>query len=85
MPFWKLYYHLVWGTKNRQRLLAPEIEPQLYQFITNRALEMDVILYKINGYFDHVHVVAAIPPKHAIATAVKILKGASSHHINDRG
>jgi putative transposase len=46
---------------------------------------MDVFIYKVNGYFDHVHLVAAIPPKHAVATVVKNLKGSSSHFLNDRG
>ena len=85
MSFWKLYYHLVWGTKNRLPLLVPQIEPQLYQFLVDRALEMDVFIYKVNGYLDHVHLVTAIPPKHAVATVVKTLKGSSSHFINDRG
>ncbi len=31
---------------------------------------------------DHTHIVAAIPPKHAIAWVVKTLKGKSSHWIN---
>lgn len=85
MPFWKLYYHLVWGTKNRLPLIVPEGEPQLYQFLIDRALEMDVFVYEVNGYLDHVHLVTAIPPKHAVAYVTKTLKGSSSHYINDRG
>ena len=27
MAFWRLYYHVVWATKNREPLITPEIEP----------------------------------------------------------
>ncbi len=84
MAFWKLYYHLVWSTKNRQPFITAQIEPHLYAFLVSRAAEMNVFVYQVNGMQEHVHVVAAIPPKHAIATVVKNLKGASSHFINDR-
>ncbi|NET60965.1 MAG: IS200/IS605 family transposase, partial [Symploca sp. SIO2E6] len=30
MALWRLYYHLVWGTKERQPLITPELEPKLY-------------------------------------------------------
>ena len=85
MAFWKLYYHLVWATKYRRPFLTPEIEKHLFPLMIQRAADMDVFVYAINGWWDHLHVVAAIPPKHAISNVVKDLKGASSHFINARG
>ncbi len=85
MAFWKLYYHLVWGTKNKQPFIVPEIEHRLYSFLVARAAEMDVFVYQVNGWLDHIHLVLAIPPKHAVSYVVKILKGSSSHYINDHG
>jgi putative transposase len=38
--------------------------------------------FAINGWFDHLHLIVAIPPKIAIADVVKPIKGASSHSIN---
>jgi REP element-mobilizing transposase RayT len=29
MAFWRLYYHLVWATKNREHLIQPEIEKRV--------------------------------------------------------
>jgi len=40
-------------------------------------------VYVINGWTDHVHMIVAIPPKLSVADAVKNLKGASSHYINN--
>ena len=84
MAFWKLYYHLVWGTKNRRPFIAPIVEAQLYPLLVERAAEIGVFVYVVNGWWDHVHLVAAIPPKLAISDVIKDLKGASSHFINTR-
>jgi REP element-mobilizing transposase RayT len=85
MPFWRLYYHLVWSTKNREHFISPAVEDRLYAYIVNKAAELDVRVYAINGWFDHVHLVVSVPPKHAIASVVKRLKGASAHNLNHAG
>jgi REP element-mobilizing transposase RayT len=85
MPFWRLYYHLTWATKNREHLIQPEVEGRLYGYIVNKAAELGVYVYAINGWHDHVHLVAAIPPKHAVADVVKRLKGVSSPDLNHAG
>jgi putative transposase len=48
----------------------------------HKAAEQGVTVYAVNGYVDHIHVVAAIPPKHAVADGVKNLKGAGSRDLN---
>ena len=84
MPFWRLYYHLVWGTKHREPLIVPHIESQLYSYLAHKAGELGIYIYQVNGWLDHVHLILAIPPKLSISDAVKNLKGASSRFINDR-
>jgi REP element-mobilizing transposase RayT len=82
MSFWRLYYHLIWSTKNREQFIQPEIEKRLYAYLVNKAAELGVYVYAINGWYDHIHLVASIPPKHAVADVVKTLKGASAHDLN---
>ena len=82
MAFWRLYYHLVWATKNREPLIKPEIEKRLYAYIVHKASELECFVYAINGWYDHLHLIIAIPPKYAVADVVKRLKGASSHDLN---
>jgi hypothetical protein len=36
----------------------------------------------LNGWTDHIHLVAAIPPELAVSNYVKLIKGASSHYVN---
>lgn len=85
MPFWRTYYHLVWATKNREPLIQPEIEPRLHSYLVNKAYELGIQVYAINGWLEHVHLVASIPPKHAVAYVVKRLKGASAFDLNQAG
>ena len=84
MSFWRTYYHIVWATKNREALITPRNEPRLYAYIVNKAAELGVYVYALNGWTDHIHVVAAVPPKEAVAHVVKTLKGASSHDLNQQ-
>ena len=37
MPYWKLYYHFIWGTKNRLPLIDSTLEPELYRAIAAKA------------------------------------------------
>jgi putative transposase len=85
MPFWRLYYHLVWATKNREQLIQPEIEAWLHAHVVRKAAELSVYVYAINSWYNHIHLVVSIPPKHAVAYVVKRLKGASAHDINQAG
>jgi putative transposase len=57
MPYWQLYYHIVWATKNRLPLLIPEAEPLIFSFIQNKALDLEATVYALNGSLDHVHLV----------------------------
>lgn len=36
MTFWRLYYHLVWATKDREYLIQSEMEDRLRSYIVNK-------------------------------------------------
>ncbi len=82
MPFWRLYYHLVWATKNREHLIVPGVKDPLYRYIRHKAAEMGVHVLAVGGWFDHVHLLVSVPPRHALADVVGRLKGASAHEMN---
>lgn len=85
MSFWRTYYHLVWATRNREHLITPEVESRLYPYLISKAGELGIYVYGLGGWYDHMHVVGSIAPKLAVAQAVKHLKGASSHFLNQTG
>ncbi len=81
---WQLYYHVVWSTKNRLALIDPVWEKDLYGYIKGKATALECVPHAIGGIENHVHVVISIPPKLCVATLIGQLKGASSHHINQK-
>lgn len=82
MPYWKLYYHFIWGTKNRMPLIDPAIEPELHRAIAAKVKDMGGFVHAIGGIEDHVHLAVSIPPKIAPAEFIGDVKGNSSHYVN---
>ena len=84
MPYWRLFYHVVWATKHRLDLIDPAWEQDLFGYIRGKATALECIPHAIGVMSDHIHVAISIPPKLAVATLIGRLKGSSSHHINER-
>ena len=85
MPYWQLFYHIVWSTKDRLPLLTPEVEPIIYGFLRGKAIGLGATLFALNGIADHVHMVAAIPPKIAAAKFIGQVKAVASTKFNKSG
>jgi putative transposase len=81
MPYWRLYYHLIWPTKDRAPLIPTEIEDSLFRIIVDKSEQLRAYIFAVNGMPDHVHVTAAVPPSIALSEYVRQLKGASSHFM----
>jgi putative transposase len=82
MPYWKLYYHFIWGTKNRLPLIDSTLEPELYRAIAAKVKDLGGFVHGIGGVEDHVHLGVSIPPKLAPAKFIGDVKGNSSHYVN---
>lgn len=82
MSYWRLFYHFVWTTKNREPLLTPEIELRVHGFLRNEAEKLRAPLCFVNGMSDHVHVCTSMRPVLSPADVAKQLKGASSRWIS---
>jgi putative transposase len=82
MALWRLYYHFVWATKERQPLITPNREAELYRYIIAKADALSCIVHAIGGIEDHIHLVVSIPPTLSIADFVKQIKGSSAHRLN---
>ncbi len=82
MPFWQLFYHLVWTTKGRAPIITPQYESLIYGLIARKATALGGKVFAVGGIEDHVHLVVSIPPSISVATFVGQVKGASSAQIN---
>jgi putative transposase len=82
MTYWRLHYHFIWATYNREPTLRPEHEKIFYGVLYKKAEEMGLKIHAGGNIEDHAHVVLSIPPILAVAECVRQLKGASAFAIN---
>jgi putative transposase len=73
-----LHAHLVFTTKRRGRVLAPQHLDRLRQIFDRVCAEFDVELREFNGESNHVHLLVNYPPKVRLSELVNSLKGVSS-------
>ncbi len=85
MPYWRLFYHIVWSTKDRLPLLTPEVESVIYGFLRSKAIGLGATIFALNGTADHVHMVAAIAPTIAVAKFIGQIKAVASTKFNKLG
>ena len=83
MVYWRLFYHLVWGTKNREDLLSSAIEEELKTHLAEKAKALGCLVHAVGVMPDHVHVVGSVPPAQALSDPVGRLKGGSAHYFNN--
>ena len=76
------YFHLVFSTKDRRRLILPEWEPRLHSYLGGIIKGMDAIPLKINGIEDHVHSLVRLKSKHRLDYFLRDLKGDSSEWVH---
>ena len=81
MALWRLYYHLVWATRERLPLIASDCEHSLYEYIVGKAGELECVIHAIGGTENHLHLVASIPPKLAVAQFASQIKGSCAHRL----
>jgi putative transposase len=82
MTYWRLHYHLIWATFEREPSLTPEREKIFYGVLYGKDKELDLKIHAAGNVEDHVHIVLSIPPKLAVADCARHLKGASAYAIN---
>jgi putative transposase len=82
MPYWRLFYHFVWGTKGREPATRQEWQGSLHNAIAAKATDLGALVHGVGGTEDHVHLVASVPPRVALSVFVGQVKGSSSHFVN---
>ena len=85
MGYSKVYIHLVWTTSRRQPLLTKNIRGKIFKHIKQNAKLKGILVDHIGGYSDHVHCLVVLSCDQSMSKVVQLLKGESSHWINQLG
>jgi putative transposase len=80
----RCWLHLVWATLERKPLLTKTATAKLSEFLTSYAKEKGIYMRINYVNSDHVHALIDLPVNRPIEEALQLLKGGSSHWINEQ-
>lgn len=79
----ELYYHFVWRTKGRLKLITADLEAPVWNKIKAKAEEFGGYPIEVGGIEDHVHLLISTPPNVLLSEFIGKVKGSVSHFVND--
>ena len=79
-----LHVHLVFSTKNRAPLIAPDRAERLHRYLGGIARTADCPALVIGGMPDHVHLLVGLSRELAVSEIVRDLKANSSRWVREQ-
>ena len=79
------YIHIIFSTKNHQKLIDRSVESELFAYIGGCCNELECKPIKVGGYLDHVHILCKLSKKVTIVELMKKVKSLSSKWIKSKG
>jgi putative transposase len=76
-------YHCVFSTKERAKLITPELQERLWPYMGGIARDNGMTALAIGGIEDHAHILLSLPPTLALAKAIQLVKGNSSKWLHE--
>ncbi len=81
----KIWIHFIWSTHNReQSLIDKEFRKELSSHLKTYSREKGIFLKQNYVNPEHVHALINLPTKISIEETMRLLKGESSHWVNER-
>jgi REP element-mobilizing transposase RayT len=81
----RILIHLVFSTKNRERVLTPAIQTELHPYIAGTLDNIECPSLQVGGVEDHVHLFFGLSRTRTIAEVVERVKTSSSKWIKSKG
>ncbi len=79
----RLYVHIIFGTKQRQRSIKREWASRLYEYIAGVLRKQGCHLILGGGTEDHVHLLVSLSREESLSYVVRDVKSASSGWIHE--
>ena len=80
----KIYVHLVFSTKNRERVLADDIRDRLHSYMGGTLNGMGCIPLEINSEPDHIHLLFVLTRTKAFSDVVGKLKTSVTEWLHEQ-
>ena len=78
-----LHYHIVFSTKDRLPIIAPDWRPRLHAILGGAIRNLGGVALEVGGVADHVHILAGLKATHCVADVLRDLKKGSSAWVHD--
>ena len=78
---WECKYHVVFIPKCRRKTIYTQLRPHLGEVFKRLAQQKESRIEEGHLMSDHVHMLIAIPLKHAVSQVVGYIKGKSAIHL----
>ncbi len=82
MAYVKIWVHVVWTTKNRERILTKPIRKLLFAHIRDNAKSKNIYLDFIGGHLEHIHCLISLNADQTIAKTIQLIKGEAAFWFN---
>ena len=83
MSYTSLAYHIVFSTKERRPMIAPEILPRLIQYFGGLVRNLEGQMIEANGPENHFHILAILSHKIAVADCLREIKSRASGWVHE--
>ena len=77
-----LHYHLVFATKNREAVIAPEWRSRLHEYLGGTISALGGFSQGVGDVADYVHLLVGLKATHCLADVMRELKKGSSIWVN---
>jgi REP element-mobilizing transposase RayT len=67
--------HYVFSTKDRRRIITPELQSRLWPYMGGIARENKMKALAVGGVEDHCHMLVSLPTTLSIAKGIQLIKG----------
>lgn len=81
---YETWYHVVWSTKYRHKVLTPPVDEATKVLLQEICAKHGYEMKGLEVMPDHIHLFISVPPAQAVATAVKLIKGATARMLFTR-
>ena len=78
-----MLYHIVFSTKNRERIIIDSFRRRLYEYTGGIVRSKGGRLLSIGGTRDHIHMAAKLKPTETVSKTIGELKANLSKWINE--
>jgi putative transposase len=80
----KIYIHVVFSVRRREKLIDEIWEEELYKFIAGLVQNKEQKMIAINGTADHIHMLLGIKPACCLSELVREIKKSTDELIKNR-